>query len=797
MSDGRDIHLLEDPTQELVSWAHTILAEAENPFEAQRSIVRRLGAHYSPEGTTFGFWIPHLIEDAVPAEQIYLEILIPPADLDLTADDHQATFTRQRVKLVLDGEFAWGVIAGLQPGTRAQVGDFYWLRYQDANGAWGTAHDHLAYSIPYGVRAPAELYDLETMHAQRPDRDHYQNLDIDPEPKHQHEDGIPRIGPPRNILQIHVGTASPEGTLAGLTRIYEAIAQKIRKGKSLTPDEEHYIAYEAVQLMPIEPPIEHEAGPYFWETIEENDESLTVQLRAHDIINWGYDVMISASPAPNPAVLESKRPDELVDFIATLHNFPNKPIKAMFDIVYGHTDNQALGLLNKYYLAGPNMYGQNMNYLHPVTRAILLEMQRRKHDYGADGIRVDGAQDFKWWDPGKWQMIHDDDYLREMNDIVQEVAGVQYRPWMIFEDGRPWPREDWELASSYREVTRQMPNVWQWGPLTFAHNTPFIFTFWISKWWRLREISEVGEKWITGCANHDTLRRGTQLPLKSRVNTYLGDTLPEIFKKGYDNPAAKMLDYCMLPGVPMDFLNAAMRSPWGFMRNTDERYGVKVVAEEARFTDWAIDEERFQQKHAFQQLKKMGFDNLEELRRFMHSMDHAVQITSYDVKSVVALLNATDPELPGGKWTERQLKDYSLRWMEDVHAYCNVSHYKDRQDPIQALFNRQVREFRLARPWLMHNLGEGEYFNYLYPTEGRVVFFGVRRSPDEREELLFIANMEGRPATIAPIMLPIPGLTAHGWELALAAPHVLGAEDATQMVSLHDSQAVVYQRTTP
>jgi hypothetical protein len=34
------------------------------------------------------------------------------------------------------------------------------------------------------------------------------------------------------------------------------------------------------------------------------------------------------------------------------------------------------------------------------VRAILLEMQRRKVNFGADGVRVDGAQDFKWWDHG-------------------------------------------------------------------------------------------------------------------------------------------------------------------------------------------------------------------------------------------------------------------------------------------------------------------------------------------------------------------------------------------------------------
>ena len=44
--------------------------------------------------------------------------------------------------------------------------------------------------------------------------------------------------------------------------------------------------------------------------------------------------------------------------------------------------------------------------------------------------------------------------------------------------------------------------------------------------------------------------------------SYLGATLPDIFRKAYDNPAAKLFDYAMMPGVPMDFINAAMRAPW-------------------------------------------------------------------------------------------------------------------------------------------------------------------------------------------------------------------------------------------
>ena len=237
------------------------------------------------------------------------------------------------------------------------------------------------------------------------------------------------------------------------------------------------------------------------------------------------------------------------------------------------------------------MYGQNINYRHGIVRAILLEMQRRKVNFGADGVRVDGAQDFKYWDAGAERLRHDDEYLQSMADIVQNVGGKQYRPWFIFEDGRPWPQEDWELSSTYRAVLENQrdDDVFQWGPLTFAHNTPFLYGFWLSKWWRIKEIVQNGANWISGCANHDTLRRGTQINPKLNVNTRLGETRMEILDKAYDNPAVQLITYAAFPGVPMDFLNASARASWGFIRNQDDRYGVKVVAEESISLKWQVD----------------------------------------------------------------------------------------------------------------------------------------------------------------------------------------------------------------
>jgi hypothetical protein len=390
-------------------------------------------------------------------------------------------------------------------------------------------------------------------------------------------------------------------------------------------------------------------------------------------------------------------------------------------------------------------------------------------------------------------MIHDDDFLTLMNDVEQEVAGVRYRPWMIFEDGRPWPRDDWELASTYREVTKQHPRVVQWGPLTFAHNTPFLFTFWISKWWRIEEIANVGSHWITGCANHDTLRRGTQVDPEARINTYLGATLPEIFRKAYDNPAAKLFDYAFMPGIPMDFINASMRAPWGFIRNTDDRYAVKVVSEEARFLDWTMNEERFAEPYVFSRLKALGFSELEALKRFMRTLDHAVKVTDYDQEAMVRLLENVDPPLAGPSLSVPVLKEIARAWMDDVHEICNVSHYVEQVSAEGSDFNLRVREFRRQRPWLRANLREGETFDRQRPTDGSVLFFGLRRSPDDAEQLLFVANMEGAPRTLTPLALPIPDLPQEGWEIALVAPgtEVAGAD---QPLTLEDSQGVVFVR---
>lgn len=781
------IAFVEAAAQAEADAAQEALTVAETSFEAERMIVRRLGGRVEGDIAVFGYWTPELLDARVPSGDIFLEILRPNEPLDLTRAHQTVAFERAWVPVIRQEAHCFTAVSGMTAGTRDQIGDFYALAWRDAEDQWHRILDPLAMSLPFGAMAPAELYEIDTLQAGRSDKDYFAALKADTPHK---------FGPPLNILQIHVPTATAGGTLASLTRHYQRLADRLSRDLPPEPADKLFLGYDAVQLLPVEPTTVYEAGPDFWEETGGDGDTATVSLLRPDTTNWGYDIVISGMSTVNPVLLESGRPDELADLAAVLHNFPGKPKQLIFDVVFGHSDNQGLRALNGHFFGGPNMYGQNLDYQNPAVRAILLEMQRRKVNFGADAVRVDGAQDFKWWDGAAQELCHDDDYLQSMADIVQEVAGTEYRPWFIFEDGRPWPDEDWELSSTYRAVIEQQRDgdVFQWGPLTFAHNTPFLYTFWLSKFWRIREMVEVGANWISGTSNHDTLRRGTQVSPKLNVNTRLGRTRMEILDKAYDNPAVHVLTYVVLPGVPMDFLNAMARASWGFIRNQDDRYGVKVVSEEAISLKWQVDEYGYSVPGNFKRLKDHGFETREDLLRFMEFLPALVEVTEYDLEEIARLLNTSEPPLAGAPFTVDTLKHIARAWMDDMHEYCNVSNSLPGLDAAQADFCLETRNFRQARPWLRDNFGPTDRFDYLQPIKGRTVFTALRHGPDG-EQVFVVAHMEGKPtAEIDPLSLDVPGIEGDGWHVALRTPSI-GSDYIGGPLTMMDSMALVFVRT--
>lgn len=839
------IRLLERETQALLDWAEQVHQSDDTVLHKAQQLATRLGAHYRADGLTeigfteIGFWAPELGADMVQPKNIYLEVFTPKQAIDPTKAVQKVTFRRDYVELEKQGEYFWGVVSGMKPGNKNEMGSLYWLRYLDIDtDEVRVIGDCLAHSLPYGVYAPAELYDIDWLQQSRADRAYFEQGTPD-------EAGIVRVHPPANILQLHINTASPNGYLSGLTAVYKTIAEKVQQQQPLTPIEQNFIGYDAVQLLPIEPTVEyrgaHDLGHGFFilkeddmgemdpDTAEVEREigDVVVTLKKPDTQNWGYDIVIFGSSATNPAVLETLRPDELVDFIATLHTFPTGPIQVVYDIVYGHADNQGIDLLNGRFLKGPNMYGQDVNHQNPVVRALLLEMQRRKSDTGADGIRIDGAQDFKFFNPLSGRVEYDDTYLSDMAEVLQAIGDRPRRLFAIFEDGRPWPAEGWEKSSTYRDIIEFKPDDFQWGPLIFAHNTPSVLDFWDRKWERVIQQMQLGANWITGCGNHDTLRRGTQVDPELDINWNLGKILPEVLNNAYDNPAISLMTYGFSPGVPMDFINCTTRAPWGFLRNTDDRYGVKVVAEEAGgFLDWQIIPETYNWPELFPRLKGMGFTKLAELRQFVRGLNDAILETDYDLDEVAHLcqksfgaqatpgaaeavaqqrksakelqkLNVPDKSEVLNQLDVVMLKTFARYFMEDAHEMCNVWLQKDVIAAGQVAFNLSLRRFRQAHPWLRENLSGADRFNRV-STPDQTLFYGLRTAltaagEAAEEQVAMVTHMGGEPFSIA--LGDWLQINLEEWQVAIASPGI-EIPDAASLNAweLKDSQAILLER---
>ena len=799
------VELISEETNKLLGWVSGLESSTNSYFEQVQALARKLGAHYRSDGLTeIGFWVPGLIRDALHEREIYLEVFTPLEPIDWRNQEQRITFRRDRVQLEQQGEFMWGVVSGMTPGNKEQAGSFYWLRYIDRAEELHAVRDLMPYSLPYGIFAPAELYDLDSLQKSRADLAHFET------PETAIKAQTYRVEAPCNILQMHVGTASPEGTIEGLARIYQTIGEKISNNESLTPAEQNYVGYDAIQLLPTEPTIEfrdeYTPESEFFSFVDGDEDTVEIELTKPHTQDWGYDVPILGSSVTNPSLLGSLRPDEVVEFIATLHNFPAHPIKVIYDVVYGHADNQSELLISRQFLKGPNMYGQDLNHQLPMVRAILLEMQRRKINDGVDGIRIDGGQDFRFFNPLSGNVEQDDAYLLEMSNVPQEIVDHKRLLFTIFEDGRPWPEEGWEEKSRYRELIELKPESYQWGPLIFAHNTPALKGFWDRKWSRVLEVMTIGDRWITGCANHDTVRRGNQIDLNKPINNSLGANLPEILHNAYDNPAITTWVYGFSPGLPMDFINSLMHAPWMFFRNTDEQYGVKVVSEEIGFLHWQITPELYRKAHCYPRLKAQGFKQLKQLQEFGKALELAMEKENSNLAEVANLLHHYPEKhcfeditpfrelMRGGmvrflkKLDIDRLKNFALMFMEDCYGVCNVSHYQNKLDPTRTQFNLSLRDFRRDRPWLAENIQENDLFDRI-SEEGRTIFYGVRYSPDRTKGVALISHLEGESITLD--IFDLLKLDREKWQIAIATPDFKVEELAN--LTLSQSQALLLE----
>ncbi|TVR14739.1 MAG: hypothetical protein EA391_12295 [Balneolaceae bacterium] len=689
------------------------------------------------------------------------------------------------------GDFIIAVVDQIKVGNESDFGAFYQFVTTDKEGNKRVIRDPMAWSLPYGIYAPAEVYDINSVLKNRKDHAYYRSLE-----QIFRKNGDNRIPPSTNLLEIHTGLSTNEGTIHELAMRFQQTGINIQKDLPLTTFQTYLAGFDGVELMPIEPVIQNTEHHKFWTQVHEPGEStdeLTIHLRRPSVTNWGYDTPLYGAASVNPSLLSTGRPHELLQLIETLHNFPAGPVKLLLDVVFGHADKQAQLLLPDIFFAGNNMYGLNINFKHPLVRAIILEIVKRKLGWGIDGLRIDASHDITYYDAETDTVHIDDEFLREMSSVEAEAAGVNFRPWMIFEDARPWPRSDWELACTYRDVTFQQKHPHQWGPMIFAYNTPYTLTYWLSKWWRIREQCRHGNKWITGYANHDTFRRGTQSdPSKSNVNHLLGNSLKAVMEKAYNNPSATLLMNGFLPGVPMDFLHPLSGTPWSFIRNTDTDFSVKITAQEAHFTEWQITSVEFQHTRFFKKLKNLGFVTIDGFRRFAKTLQFLINVTGNNLKLTAELLNQFEPPFEVHDWDIKKLNHFSSCWMQDMCEYCNTDMHTETADTRKAIFNFHVRQFRLRNPWLNNNFGHDDFLHYKDPAEGSVIYYGYRKNEVTGKEIIFLANMEGQANQVTPTQFEFPIKHPKKWRVAVSTPSVR-AKKIDQPLRLSISQGIIFE----
>lgn len=651
-------------TLKVVERINNILS-TQDEYSAAKDITKNYIGSFklTDKQALIGFWVPGLVDGflADKKDGIKLEIYLEQEKLtgsDIKKNNYKTCkFKRYSLPMFFAGDYAVIAVDDILFGTKEEFGAFYWLTL-DINGKKEIMRDPLCPSLPFGVYAPGELYDVSSVYKDRKDMDYFTTFY-----KKQFADGSYRAKDIGICLEVHTETATEEGTIAALTRRYKAIAEKIQINidadkedmyEGLSKSDLNFIGYDTIELTPEVPTSEREAVKHktgeFFLLEDEDDDEFDVQLKRPDISNWGYDTPVLGSVAISPSILETLRPDELVEFIETIHTMPDKPIQLAIDSVLGHCDFQGAKLLetfdieskerenvkyiNSKYLTGPNMYGRDIDFSNSNVKAVLLELLRRKINLGFDCIRIDGAQDFvKSIDELTGFRIQDDEFLQELVSIRQNINGIERRLDMNLEDGRAWPDDmNWEFNSKYMDHCIQMTlddgeRVKQWSPIIFAHNVHGKFKWFMEKWERFVEVYRYGQSWITGHSNHDNARYFYKMvttkpsieyvpntPFSDYYNDQLGDTLKEVVHNAMDNNALTALMLGFMPGNPLFLLNALFHTPWMFLRNIDDTYDVQILAEEGvKFFEWYVDKALYEKDGNFPRVKTYGLEKYEQL----------------------------------------------------------------------------------------------------------------------------------------------------------------------------------------
>jgi hypothetical protein len=733
----------------------------------ETAYAKNLGVHFRNGLTYCLFWHP----DLASAKKVFLAFYRPSEKFQFPKNSETIDFQYIELEIYQKEAFYYGVYEGVKAGDEYHFGDFYALAFVKKNGETSYVIDPVAASMPLGAFAPAEVFDLQKMFSERKDKAYFEALKAQ---------NVKRLDAPKHILEIHIPTATDGGTIADLNSFYKNIFTKNTHNQLLANFETALSGYDALELMPLQAQLDVENSEPKWQILSQENGFAKIKISTEPLTqNWGYDIVIAGSCSVNTYLLKSKRPNELLHFIETCHE---NATKVILDVVYGHADNPSVKCLDSTFIAGDGMYGKTLHYKHPMVRAILLEMHRRMANYGVDGFRVDASQDINTWDDSLKAHVYDDNFVKALHQIEASVESFDYQPFMIYEDGRPWPVSGWALKQTYTEVTDILPNAVQWGPLTFADNNPHLFNFWNNKMYRIEEIARQGARWITGSANHDSVRKGAnQNPYTMPINTFFGESLNEIITKGYHSPATKLLEY-FLPGIPMDFAQAVTYSPWLFMRNTDWQWGVKVMSEEAFFMDWHVSEQDF--KTHFKRLQSLDFQSVEQIKEFLFDLRQIILLTNYDWKKMVKMFQSLKRNYPAPK-DDIALRLIGKAYFTDAHDFCKITNHASKIGEKEAAFFLSLRQFRTQNAWLRSNFSESDLIKKDITHLHSMVYKAERIAPDGTS-FVFMGNMEGEPCFV-----PFSAIYPRE-NILLQTPNVQYTETG---IVLHNGEAIVSSRS--
>ena len=178
------------------------------------------------------------------------------------------------------------------------------------------------------------------------------------------------------------------------------------------------------------------------------------------------------------------------------------------------------------------------------------------------------------------------------------------------------------------------------------------------------------------------------------------------------------------------------------MRTTDDLYGVKVVAEEARFMDWQVRDAEYAAPANFRRTKRHGFATREALRAFLAELARLVEETAYDLDPIAVSVPAPEGFRPG----KEGLHLFARDWMLDVHEFCNVARALPSLDAERVAFAHAMRAFRRAHRWLADDARAGDRIATL--DGDSLVYHGLRTSPDGGTRVGVVANMGAAPTSL-------------------------------------------------